>query len=80
MANLGFKYKPGSHWTQRPENREKLMKMSQKIGKKRSHKSRAEKIVAKAVKHSPKAVKAKVEDTSIVLNGWRITLSYNSVR
>ena len=82
MASLGHKYKPGSHWTQKPENRERLAAISRKMhrGRRKAIKqSKAEKIVHREVKRGRPRTQT-VEDTSILLNGWRLTLSHNSLK
>jgi len=83
MANVGFKYKPGTHWTQRPENKAKLSAMVTKIikrGRKRGHpkKTKAEKIVARALKTKPE--KVVLGATTIELNGWLLTLAHGSIK
>ena len=29
----GYKYKPGTHWTQRPENKDRVRKIARKMGR-----------------------------------------------
>jgi predicted house-cleaning NTP pyrophosphatase (Maf/HAM1 superfamily) len=81
----GFKYK-GTHWTQKPENKERLIAMlsgKRKRSKKKQHVvtqqilSKAEKVVAREVrKHRIKVPST----TTIQLNGWMVTLSHGNIK
>lgn len=33
----GYKYKPGTHWTQKPENKDRLAKMTKKSARSRAN-------------------------------------------
>jgi hypothetical protein len=72
----------GKHWTQRPENREKLAAMARKTASMR--KGKTFKAIARAAvqsKRGPyKTAKKEKKATSLVVNGWRITLGKDEVR
>ena len=42
IANKGYKYDQGTHWTQRPENKERLAKMIRKAARARRKKAESE--------------------------------------
>ena len=76
----GFVYKKGTHWTQKPENRERLIAMNS--GKKRrTYKKRvlrAEKVVVHALKKAKKFPSP--DETTISINGWKVVLGHNSIK
>ena len=88
MANVGFKYPKGTHWTQRPENKEKLAAMVRNGARNRARrphkrvasKSKAEAVVERAVRKHPNFGRIVSEDTSVLVNGWRITLGHKSIK
>lgn len=76
----GFGAYKGKHWTQLPENKDRLRKMVAKSAKARllaRKQSKAEKIVVKKLKHR---MVHKEQDTILHLNGWRIALTSNEIR
>ena len=71
------------HWTQTPEGKAKMSVAQKKVwAEKRSPLQRvARQIVKTAKKRGPyKATKKERKETSLVINGWRITLGKNEVR
>lgn len=74
---------------QDPKNRSKVMAMVAKMkrGAKRARKrgtykkrSKAEKVVVREIKKKGRPKMKAPEDTTLALNGWRITLGHNSVK
>ena len=61
------------HWTQTEEGRER-MRQIQKL------RFAAKKIVKAAKKRGPYKSTKEKKETSLVINGWRITLGKNEVR
>lgn len=72
------------HWTQTPEGKAKMSVAQKKVwAEKRSPLQRvARQIVkqAKAKRGPYKTTKKERKETSLVINGWRITLGKNEVR
>jgi len=73
------------HWTQTPEGKAKMSIAQKKVwAEKRSPLQRvARRIVKAAKKRGPykgKKEKKEKKETSLVINGWRITLGKNEVR
>jgi hypothetical protein len=72
----------GTHWMQKPENKARMLKILKKAtaAKKAARKkSKAEKIVAKAVRKVHKKREPEKE-TTLVMNGWKVTLGHNTVK
>jgi hypothetical protein len=72
----------GVHWMQKPENKGKVLKMIKKMHRGKQvakRKTKAEKIVAKAVKRHKKVVVNPQETVSVVLNGWKLTLGVHNI-
>lgn len=78
-SSAGYKYK-GTHWTQKPENRARLLKMLSKPRRRKGVKlSKAERVVAKLhATATPRTTRA--PETSIVANGWRVTMGHDSIK
>jgi hypothetical protein len=71
------------HWTQTPEGKVRMSAAQKKVwAEKRSPLQRvAKQIVKAAKKRGPyKSTKKERKETSLVINGWRITLGKNEVR
>lgn len=73
------------HWTQTPEGRERMRQIAtgprsplKKARASKRKKELAKAIVKTAKKRSP--YKKEKKETSLVINGWRITLGKNEVR
>lgn len=62
------------HWTQTPEGKVRMAEVQRKAWKTK----RAKQIVRAAKKEKP--TKREKKATSLVINGWRITLGKNEVR
>ena len=67
------------HWTQTPEGKARMAEVQRKAWetKRAKMKSAAKQIVRVA---KPKATKKETKATSLVINGWRITLGKHEVR
>jgi len=74
----------GTHWTQQPENRERLMAMNKRTTKKAKMRQVAKMLATKAQKYGArggKNIRVKtIKDTTLIINGWRITLGKDEIR
>jgi hypothetical protein len=72
----------GKHWTQQPENREKLAQMARKVGKvKRGTFRTIAKQAKQAVKRGPYKTKKNGEQPFVIrTHGYRIILDKNEIR
>ncbi len=69
------------HWTQTPEGKAKMGEVQRKAWEtKRSKMKNMAKDVVKKAKKRPYTSKKERKETSLVINGWRITLGKNEVR
>jgi hypothetical protein len=75
MAKKGKGAYKGKHWMQLPENREKVIELARRRA---GLKKLAHKMVKKAKRSYVR--KPRLEATTLVVNGWRVTLGNGEIR